>query len=149
MGSRLIVVRAISRVWIVVVVLLTVGAAGVAVSRIRAFFGSGTPMTYSDTQVTSRSSTAPKRLRYEVFGSSGTIADISYVDVDGEPRRVDQVALPWSIEQTTNVAPVIGNIVAQGDSQYLGCRIIVNGAVKSEHTSVEINAYAYCSTASA
>ena len=39
---------------------------------------------------------------------------------------------------------VIANLVAQGNGNTLGCRIIVNGVVKDERTVNEMNAYTFC-----
>ena len=38
----------------------------------------------------------------------------------------------------------MGNVVAQGDSNSIGCRIVVNGQVKAERISNEVNAYPHC-----
>jgi hypothetical protein len=86
----------------------------------------------------------PKHLTYEIFGPPGTVADISYFDVNAEPQRVDAAQLPWSVHMTTNLPAVMGNIVAQGNSNSIGCRITVDGEVKDERVSHEVNAYVYC-----
>jgi hypothetical protein len=36
------------------------------------------------------------------------------------------------------------NVVAQGDSDSIGCRILVDGQVKAERISNEVNAFTYC-----
>jgi hypothetical protein len=38
----------------------------------------------------------------------------------------------------------VGSIVAQGDSDSIGCRIVVNGEVKAEKITDEMNAYTHC-----
>jgi hypothetical protein len=38
----------------------------------------------------------------------------------------------------------VGNIVAQGDSDSVGCRIVVNAVVKAETMSHEVNAFTFC-----
>lgn len=91
----------------------------------------------------------PKHLTYEIFGPPGTVADISYFDVNSEPQRVDGAVLPWSLHITTNDAAVMGNIVAQGNSDSIGCRITVDGKVRAERVSNEVNAYTYCLVKSA
>ena len=64
---------------------------------------------------TARTTTAspfnPKRLTYEVFGAPGTVADISYFDVNGDPKRVDGAHLPWSLKLETKAASVVGNLI--------------------------------------
>ena len=46
-------------------------------------------------------------------------------------------------EPTTEPA-VVGNVVAQGDGDTIGCRIIVNGEVKDERTVNTPAAYTFC-----
>ena len=53
-------------------------------------------------------------------------------------------ALPWSLKITTNSPSVVGSVVAQGDSDSIGCRIVVNGEVKAEKISNEVYAFTYC-----
>jgi hypothetical protein len=48
------------------------------------------------------------------------------------------------LQITANVPAVMGNVVAQGDSNSIGCRIVVNGQVKAERISNEVNAYTHC-----
>jgi Mycobacterium membrane protein len=49
----------------------------------------------------------------EVFGPPGTVASINYLDVNAQPQRVDDTALPWSYDVTTTEPAVFANIVAQ------------------------------------
>ena len=86
----------------------------------------------------------PKQVTYEVFGPAGTVADISYFDVNSEPQQVDGAPLPWSLKITTDSSAVVSNVVAQGDSDMIGCRIVVDGEVKAERISNEVNAFTYC-----
>jgi hypothetical protein len=136
--------RLLGRVWIglVVAVVFVVGA--FAVIRIHNIFGSDKRPSYSDTRANDTKPFNPKRLRYEVLGPPGTVADISYFDVDGDPMRVDGAHLPWTKDFTTTSAAVMGNVVAQGDSNSISCRIWVDGVVKAEKTSDEVNAFTYC-----
>ena len=39
---------------------------------------------------------------------------------------------------------MVGNLVAQGDSDSVGCRIVVNGVIKAETMSHEVNAFTFC-----
>jgi hypothetical protein len=133
----------LKRVWIPLVVLAVIACGGFAVSRVRARSGSETPGAYS-TSTVKGNVFAPKSVVYQVFGPVGTVADISYFDLDSEPHRVDRARLPWSIQITANVPAVMGNVVAQGDSNSIGCRIVVNGQVKAERISNEVNAYTHC-----
>lgn len=137
------------RTWIPLVILVVVIVGGFTVHRIRGFFGSANRPSYSDTNLENSKPFNPKHLTYEIFGPPGTVADISYFDVNSEPQRVDGAVLPWSLHITTNDAAVMGNIVAQGNSDSIGCRITVDGKVRAERVSNEVNAYTYCLVKSA
>lgn len=137
------------RTWIPLVILVVVIVGGFTVHRIRGFFGSENRPSYSDTNLENSKPFNPKHLTYEIFGPPGTVADISYFDVNSEPQRVDGAVLPWSLHITTNDAAVMGNIVAQGNSDSIGCRITVDCKVRAERVSNEVNAYTYCLVKSA
>ncbi len=113
-------------------------------SRLHGVFGSEKRVPYADTRIDSDKSFDPERLTYEVFGPPGTVADISYFDVNANPQHVDGVTLPWSLEITATGAPLIGSIAAQGDTDSIGCRIVVNGKVKAEKVSHEVSAFTSC-----
>ena len=130
----------LKRVWIPLVVLAVIGA---VVSRVRAGSGSEKPSAYSNSTVAD-AVFGRKSVVYQVFGPVGTVADISYFDVNSDPHRVDGARLPWSLQITANVPAVMGNVVAQGDSNSIGCRIVVDGQVKAERISNEVNAYTHC-----
>ena len=74
----------------------------------------------------------PKQLTYEVFGPPGTVADISYFDVNAEPQHVTGANLPWSLQFALTEASSVGSVLAQGDSDSIGCRIVVDAEVKAE-----------------
>ena len=136
--------RVLERVWIplVIVVVLTLG--GFTVWRIHGVFGSEKRPAYSDSANDDSKPFNPKRLTYEVFGAPGTVADISYFDVNADPQRVDGAQLPWTMKLTTKAASVMGNIVAQGNSNTIGCRIVVYDVVKAEKITHEVNAFTFC-----
>ena len=136
--------RVLERFWIPLVIVLVVGAGALSVGRIHGIFGSEKRPSYADSANSDTKPFNPKHLTYEVFGPPGTVADISYFDVDGDPKRVDGATLPWTLPLTTTSPAVMGNIVAQGNSNSIGCRIWVDGAVKAEKISDETNAFTYC-----
>ncbi len=86
----------------------------------------------------------PKHVVLEVFGPPGAVATINYLDVNAQPQHVDGVTLPWSYDITTTEPAVFVNVVAQGNSDSIGCRISIDGVVKDERTVNTMNAYAYC-----
>jgi hypothetical protein len=72
------------------------------------------------------------------------VATISYFDVNADPQHVDGVPLPWSLDIATTLPAIVGNIVAQGDSDSIGCRILVDGVVQVEKITHEVNAFTFC-----
>lgn len=138
------IVEVLRRVWIPLVVLVVIGCGGLIVSRLQGVFGAETRPSYADGQGDVRTSYNPKQVTYEVFGPAGTVADISYFDVNSEPHQVDRAPLPWSLKITTDSSAVVSNVVAQGDSDMIGCRIVVDGEVKAERISNQVNAFTYC-----
>jgi hypothetical protein len=135
--------------WIPLVILVVIGAGGLTVSRLHGVFGSEKRPSYADTKIGDNKTYDPKHVVYEVFGPPGTVADISYFDVNADPQLVEAAALPWSLDIATNLATVVGNIVAQGDADSLGCRIVVDGVVKAERITHEVNAFTFCMLKSA
>jgi hypothetical protein len=134
----------LKRLWIPLVILVVIGAGGLTVSRLHGIFGSEERPSYADTKVNDNQTFDPKHVVYEVFGPPGTVADISYFDVNSDPQLVEGASLPWSLDIATNLATVVGNLVAQGNGDSLGCRIVVDGVVKAERITHEVNAFTFC-----
>ena len=132
------------KLWIPLVILVVIAVGGLTVSRLHGVFGSEKRPSYADSKVSDATPVDPKELTYEVFGPPGTVANISYFDADGDPQLVEAASLPWSTKITSNALSVVGNVVAQGDSDTIGCRIIVNGVVKAEKVTHQASALAYC-----
>ena len=65
------------------------------------------------------------------------------------PQIARDVTLPWTLTLTTTAPAASANIVAQGDSDTIGCRITVNGELKDEKTSTGVNAQTFCLVKSA
>ena len=126
------------------VALLVVVVAGFAVYRLNGIFASqdvtSTPSGGANEIVPFN----PKHVVMEVFGPPGTVATITYLDVDAQPQRADDVTLPWAYDTTTTQPAVFVNVQAQGDSDSIGCRIKIDDAVKDERTVNTLNAYTYC-----
>jgi len=72
------------------------------------------------------------------------VASINYLDANAQPQRIDDTVLSWSHDVTTTQPAVFANIVAQGDSDSIGCRIIIDGAVKDQRSVKTANAYTFC-----
>jgi hypothetical protein len=143
-GKGMAFVGVLRRAWLPLVVLAVIASAGLSVSRVRAISGVDKHSPYGESEVADIGQLSQKSVVYEVFGPVGTVADISYFDVNSDPRRVDGARLPWSIQITTNSPAVVSNVVAQGDTNSIGCRILVDGQVKAERISNEVSAFTYC-----
>ena len=130
--------------WIPLVILLVIAGGGFTVTRLHSVFGSENRPLYADTKINDTKPFNPKHMRYEVFGPPGTVANISYFDVNADPRRVNGVRLPWSVEFASTEATAVGSVVAQGDNDSIGCRILVDGEVKAERISNEVSAFTSC-----
>jgi MmpS family membrane protein len=134
----------LKRLWIPLLVLAVLGAGAFTVLRLHGIFGSEKYPAYADTEVEKRAPYNPKQLVYEVFGPPGTVASISYFDADAEPRHVESVALPWSLTFPMSETTAMVNVVAQGNSDSIGCRITVDDEVKSERVGQGQSAFTYC-----
>jgi Mycobacterium membrane protein len=126
------------------VAVLVLAVAGFSVNRLQGIFGSD-----GNTSAASGISNEivpfnPKHVILEVFGPPGAVATINYLDVNAAPQRVSDTTLPWSHTITTTEPAVFANVVAQGDSDSIGCRITVNGIVKDERSVNKVNAYTFC-----
>jgi MmpS family membrane protein len=126
------------------VAVLVVAAAGFCVYRLHGIFGSHHTTSAASGISNDIIPFNPKQVILEVFGAPGTVATINYLDVNAAPQRVDGATLPWSYTITTTQPAVFANVVAQGNSDSIGCRITVNGEVKAERTVNEANAYTFC-----
>jgi hypothetical protein len=131
------------------VVLAVVIVGGFAVHRVHGYFGSQKRESYADANLENAKPFNPKRIIYQVFGPAGSSADISYFDVNSDPQRVDGAKLPWTLDISTTKPTVMGNLVAQGDGDSIGCRITVDGEVKAERVTNEVDAYTFCVVKSA
>ncbi len=126
-------------------ILAVICAGGFTVSRLHGIFGSEKSLSYGDTGNDKGKPFNPKHLRYEVFGPPGTVAVISYFDSNGDPIHEDGVQLPWSLEFPITTAASVGSIAAQGNTDSIGCRILVDGVVKAEKVADhDVSAFTYC-----
>lgn len=137
-------IKLLSRVWLPLVVVVVIGLGGYAVLRLHSAFGTESRPSYGQGPVEESKPVGAKQLVYEVFGPEGAVADINYFDADANPQQVGGAPLPWSMTISSDSAAIIGSIVAQGNSNTIGCRILVDGEVKAEKISNETNAFTSC-----
>jgi hypothetical protein len=128
----------------VLVAAIVIAVAGLGVYRLHGIFGSHKSTSAAGGMSNEIVPFNPKHVVLEVFGAPGTVATINYLDINAQPQQVLDATLPWSHAMTTTLPGVFANIVAQGNGNFIGCRIIINGAVKDERTVNEVNAYTFC-----
>ncbi|OBH47481.1 hypothetical protein A5690_01425 [Mycobacterium intracellulare] len=128
----------------VIVSVLVVALAGFGIYRLHGIFGSHDTTTANSGLAAEIVPFNPKQVVLEVFGAPGAVATINYLDVNAQPQQVKDAPLPWSFTITTTEPAVIGNVVAQGNGDTLGCRITVNGEVKDQRTVHKVDAYTFC-----
>jgi hypothetical protein len=142
--QRVSIGRRLSQRWMILTAVAVLAVAGFAVYRLHAVFASqdvtSTP-SGSDSDIVPFN---PKHVVLEVFGPPGTVATITYLDVNAQPQRADAVQLPWAYDTTTTQPAVFVNVAAQGDSDSIGCRIKIDDVVKDERSVNTLNAYTYC-----
>ena len=134
----------VKRWWMLLIAVAVVGVASFGVYRLHGIFGSHDNISAASGVSDDPIPFNPKHVTLEVFGAPRAVATINYLDVNAQPQRVDDVTLPWSYTITTTLPAVAANLVAQGDTNSIGCRIIVNGVVKDERSVNEMNAYTFC-----
>ena len=126
-----------------------VAAAAFGVDRLHGVFGSNNNTSTDAAVANNIVPFNPKHIRLEVFGDPGAVATINYLDINVQPRQVLNASLPWSLTMVTTQPGAFTNVVAQGNSHSLGCRIIVDDEVKDERIVNAVNAYTYCLSKSA
>lgn len=135
---------ALRRLWIPLTVVAVLGGGAFAQSRIQQGLGASPRPSYADGRVDEVQPFNPKRVVYEVYGPEGTVADISYFDVDSIPQQVEAAPLPWSLDISTSLPTIVGSVVAQGNSDTIGCRIVVDGKVRAERETSGVDALTHC-----
>ncbi|CAN5367476.1 MmpS family transport accessory protein [soil metagenome] len=136
--------RLARRQWIAIVAIVVVALVAFTLSRLHGIFGSDNEVSRSGSEALENTGFNPKQVLLEVFGSPGSVATMNYLDIDAQPQRVDNVPLPWSLTLTTDDPTLYADLRAQGDGDTIGCRITVNGIVKDERLSDNVNGYIAC-----
>lgn len=144
MGTRKSALVALKRTWVPLVVAAAVGLGSVAVNQLRGAFGSEPIFSASGSSAEPLLSSTIKRVRYEIYGPSGTTGVVNYLDENAVPQQEQFASLPWTYTIETTVPAVIASVVAQGDSAVLGCRITVNGQLEDERSTDGHHAQTSC-----
>lgn len=135
--------QALRRGWLPLLIVVVLVLGTLTVLRLRTFFG-GEDSSLISTKVDDTKPYNPKVVTYEVFGDPGATADISYLDLDSRPQRVDDAVLPWAVTLSTTLSAVSPNLYAQGKGATLGCRISIDDELKDERTATGVSAMTFC-----
>ena len=112
--QRVSIKRRLSQRWMLLVAVAVFAVAGFAVYRLHGIFAShdvtSTPSGSENDIVPFN----PKHVVMEVFGPPGTMATITYLDVNAQPQHADAVALPWAWTLTKTAGWVVVVSYAHG-----------------------------------
>lgn len=137
-------ITVVKRAWLPVLLVAALAIGFVSISYLRSVFGSNGAVVTPVGSDTAEDFNPPTVVTYEVFGT-GSFAVINYTDLDGLPQRTGgQVSLPWTLTLETTIPSVRPDLLAQGDGQFIGCRVTVDGEVEDERTAEGVNAATYC-----
>ncbi|WP_245848728.1 MmpS family transport accessory protein [Mycobacterium palustre] len=137
-------------VWLPLVVLVAFALGVFIIDRLHGVFGSDKQITREGSGINNDAAPFnPKRVTYEVFGPEGADATINYMDLSSNPQSLKHVPLPWTLTLTTTSPAVTPILLAQGNTQVIGCRITVDGKVRDEKTANGVDAFTFCQVKSA
>jgi len=134
----------LKKAWVPLVVVVAVALGAMGVSQLRGVFGSDEIFSATGSSAEPLVPTHVKRVTYEVYGPADTAGSVSFLDKSAQPEQANFTSLPWTYTITTTVPAVIANLVAQGNSDTIGCRITVNGEIKDERSSDGHHAQTSC-----
>lgn len=136
----------LERLWIVLVIVPVAAIGGLVIYRFHGVFGADGAAVAGGAGGAGGEivSTVPKYVTYELYGPESTSGMVSYVDERAQSQEAQFHSLPWSLTLTTTQPSVFANVMAQGDSHELGCRITVNGELRDEHQTDGHSAATFC-----
>lgn len=133
----------LARLWIVLVIVPVAAVGGLVIYRFHGIFGADRSAAGGGAggEIVS---VVPKYVTYEIYGPQGTSGMVSYVDERAQSQEATFHSLPWSLTLTTTQPSVFANVMAQGDSHELGCRITVNGELRDQQQADGHAAATFC-----
>ena len=134
----------LKRFWVIAMVVVALVAAAAVVNRLRTFFDTDVPYVAASQPADIIKPTNTKKVTYEIVGPRYASGRVSYLDVNGKTIEAGFTSLPWSVTVSTTDPGVLANIVAQGDTSALGCRILVNDTLVDEDFAEGRAAQAFC-----
>lgn len=130
--------------WVPLVVVVAVALGGETVMRLRNVFGSDEIFSATGAAAAPLEASHVKRVTYEVYGPADTAGSVSYLDKNAQSKQAGFTGLPWTFTVATTAPAVLASVVAQGNSDNIGCRITVNGHVEIEKVSTGHHAQTSC-----
>jgi len=140
--------RVMRNAWLPLLIVAVVVVGGFTVARVKSFFGAENAAASTGARVDDSKPFKPKVVKYEIFGSASH-ANVNYLDLSADPKRVDDAPLPWTLVLSTTAPSVFPNLSAQSDGDRLGCRITIDDEVKDENISNGVHALTFCLVKSA
>jgi hypothetical protein len=134
----------LKRFWVAAVIVVALVAAIAVVGRLRTFFDSDKPYVAASLPADDIRPINTKRVTYEIVGPPDASGRVSYLDVNGKTMEASFTELPWSVTVSTTDPGVLANVVAQGDTAALGCRILVDDKLVAEDFAEGRDAQAFC-----
>jgi Mycobacterium membrane protein len=141
--------RVFSKLWLPVVVLVVIAVVGYGVNTVRDMSEAITNPPVTGTIPATVVQINPKNVTYEVFGNLGGGGKVTYAALDSRPMEVTLASLPWSHSETTMASSATLSLVAQVDGSSVGCRILVNGEVRDQHSITHEAAAVACTVTAA
>lgn len=137
------VTGALKKAWMPLVFVAVLGVSSIAVMRLHGVFASRdlNPHAGAGIEIVQFN---PKAIGYEAFGPPGTRADINYWDAEANVHQLIGVPLPWSYTVVTVLPAVMANMVVQGNTGEIGCRIRIDDRLLDERRARGLNAQTFC-----
>lgn len=134
---------ALKRGWIPLVFVVVIAISAVVVMRLHKVFASQDLNANAGAGIEIVQFN-PKAIGYEAFGPPGTVADINYWDAEANVHQLNGVPLPWSKTIITVLPAVMANMIVQGNTGEIGCRIKIDDRLLDERRSLGLNAQTFC-----
>lgn len=140
--------KVLRNAWLPLLIVAVLAVGGFTVARVKSFFAANDTGVMTSPKLDDSKPFKPKVVKYEIFGSASH-ANVNYLDLSADPKRVDDAPLPWTLVLSTTAPSVFPNISAQSDGDSLGCRITVDNEVKDENIINGVHALTFCLVKSA
>jgi Mycobacterium membrane protein len=142
------VTKVLRNAWLPLLIVAVIVVGGFAVARVKSFFLTQDTGVMTSGRLDDSKPFKPKVVKYEIFGSAAH-ANVNYLDLSADPKRIDNAPLPWTLVLSTTAPSVFPNLSAQSDGDTLGCRITIDDEVKDEKTTTGVHALTFCLVKSA